>query len=77
MSEKRFRIHKHVNIMSPHVIRFEQEKKKLRRSPNETALTNIVEARMKIIRDALPNRIISFLTMCCPTKAAIVATRMK
>lgn len=45
--------------------------------PNETALTNIVEARIKMIRDALPNKMISFLTMCCPTKAAIVATRTK
>jgi len=49
----------------------------MRCSPNETALANIVEARIKIIRDALPNTMISFLTMCCPTKAAITATTVK
>jgi len=49
----------------------------MRFSPNETALINIVEARMKIIRDALPKRMIIFLTMCCPTTAAMTATRVK
>lgn len=37
----------------------------------------IVDARMKIIRDALPNIAIIFLTRCWPTKAANVATAMK
>lgn len=46
-------------------------------SPNEIALTKMVKARMKMIRDALPNIMISFLTTCCPTKAAIVATITK
>ena len=45
--------------------------------PNETALTKIVKDRMKIIMDALPKIIISFLTACCPTMAATVATEMK
>ena len=46
-------------------------------SPSETALTKIVKAKMKIMRDALPKTSISFLTTCCPTKAAIVATATK
>ena len=46
-------------------------------SPKEIALTNIVKARMKMIRDALPHMIMIFLTMCCPTKAAMVATAVK
>lgn len=45
--------------------------------PTNIALTNIVDARMKMIRDALPNILISFLTTCCPTTAAIVATVKK
>lgn len=45
--------------------------------PNEMALTKIVEARMKIMRDALPSMLISFLTACWPIKAATVATATK
>lgn len=45
--------------------------------PSETALTKIVKAKMKMIRDALPIMMISFLTICCPTHAAIVATTTK
>lgn len=51
--------------------------KEKKNSPSEIALTNIVKARMKMISDALPNNIISLLTICCPTKAAIVATATK
>jgi hypothetical protein len=32
---------------------------------------------MKMIIDALPNKAISFLTKCCPTSAATVATVTK
>lgn len=32
---------------------------------------------MKMMSDALPNKIISFLTTCCPMKAAMVATATK
>jgi hypothetical protein len=46
-------------------------------SPSEIALINIVKAIIKMIIDALPNKMINFLTTCCPTKAAIVATTMK
>lgn len=46
-------------------------------SPREIALTNIVKARMNMIREALPSRMIIFLTICCPTTAAIVATITK
>lgn len=52
-------------------------REKCRALPSVIALTKMVEARIKMIRDALPNRRISFLTTCCPTKAAIVATRVK
>lgn len=45
--------------------------------PSEIALIKIVKARMKMIRDALPNMLISLLTACCPTKAATVATETK
>lgn len=45
--------------------------------PSEIALTNIVKARMKMINDALPNKMISLLTMCWPMKAATVATATK
>lgn len=45
--------------------------------PSEIALIKIVKARMKMIRDALPNMLISLLTTCCPIKAAIVATKTK
>ena len=30
-----------------------------------------------MISDALPNKMINFLTTCCPMKAAIVATAAK
>ena len=43
--------------------------------PNDMALMKIMEARMKMIRDALPNILIIFLTTCCPTSATIVATK--
>lgn len=33
-----------------------------------------MDARMKMMRDARPRTVISLLTTCCPTKAAIVAT---
>lgn len=45
--------------------------------PSEIALTKIVKARMKMIKDALPNIVISFLTACCPVNAAKVATATK
>nr|GMC46641.1 Os08g0389733 [Ipomoea batatas]GMC77883.1 Os08g0389733 [Ipomoea batatas]GME09563.1 Os08g0389733 [Ipomoea batatas] len=45
--------------------------------PSEIALTKIVNARMKMINDALPNTAINLLTTCCPIKAAIVATAVK
>lgn len=45
--------------------------------PSEIALTKIVEARMKMISDALPSIIIILLTTCCPIKAATVATATK
>lgn len=51
--------------------------KKMDCSPSEIALTNIVEAKMKMIKDALPSTIINFLTTCCPIKAATVATSIK
>jgi hypothetical protein len=37
----------------------------------------MVDARMKMIRDALPNTMINLLTICCPMKAANVATATK
>jgi hypothetical protein len=37
----------------------------------------MVKARVKMISDALPNMLISFLITCCPTKAATVATAKK
>lgn len=46
-------------------------------SPSEIALTKIVNARMKMINDALPNTVINLLTACCPIKAATVATAVK
>lgn len=46
-------------------------------SPSEIALTNMVKARMKMMSDALPNIMINLLTMCCPIKAANVATATK
>jgi hypothetical protein len=46
-------------------------------SPNDIVLTNIVPARMKMISDALPNMAITFVTTCCPTRAAMVATPKK
>lgn len=45
--------------------------------PSEIALTKIVKARMKMMRDALPSIMINFLTTCCPIKAATVATATK
>lgn len=45
--------------------------------PSETALTKIVKAKMKMINDALPSRLTIFLTTCCPTNAANVATTTK
>lgn len=45
--------------------------------PNETALTKIVKAKMKIIRDALPIQIINLFTTCWPIMAAIAATITK
>lgn len=49
----------------------------MRSIPSDNALTKIVKDRVKMIIDALPNMLISFLTTCCPTKAAIVATAKK
>lgn len=46
-------------------------------SPNEIALMNMVDAKIKMIRDALPSIVMILLTTCCPTNAAIVATKMK
>lgn len=45
--------------------------------PKLIALTKIVNARMKMIIDALPTTAIIFLTTCWPVKAAIVATNTK
>jgi len=45
--------------------------------PSDIPLTKTVSARMKIIRDVLPNIAITFLTKCCPTSAAAVATATK
>lgn len=42
--------------------------------PSDIALIKIMDARMKIMRDARPRAAMSLLTTCCPTKAAIVAT---
>lgn len=42
--------------------------------PSDIALTKIVAERMKIIIDALPNILITFLTTCCPTRAEKLAT---
>lgn len=42
--------------------------------PSEIALTKIVNAKMKIIREALPMMAINLLTRTCPAKAANVAT---
>ncbi len=36
-----------------------------------------MKARIKMISDALPNKMINFLTICCPMKAANVATAEK
>lgn len=46
-------------------------------SPKEIALMNMVDANIKMIRDALPSILMIRLTTCCPTNAAIVATQMK
>lgn len=42
--------------------------------PSDIALIKIMDARMKMMRDALPMTAINLLTTCCPTKAATVAT---
>lgn len=41
------------------------------------ALTKMVKASMKMMREALPKTMISFLTTFCPTRAATVATMTK
>lgn len=41
------------------------------------ALTKIVNAKIKMIREALPIIAINLLTRICPTKAANVATATK
>ncbi|BAH94283.1 Os08g0389733 [Oryza sativa Japonica Group] len=45
--------------------------------PSEIALMKIMKDRMKIMSDARPNQLISFLTMCCPIIAAKKATTVK
>lgn len=45
--------------------------------PSDIALTKIVKARMKIIKDARPRMAIILLTTCWPVKAATVATAIK
>lgn len=45
--------------------------------PSDIPLTKTVRERMKIINDVLPSIAISFLTKCCPTSAAAVATATK
>ena len=45
--------------------------------PSVIALMRIVEARIKMIMDALPSSFINFLTTCWPAKAANVATSTK
>lgn len=42
--------------------------------PSDIALTKIMDARMKMMRDARPRAAINLLTTCCPTKAESVAT---
>lgn len=46
-------------------------------TPNDIALTKIVAARMKMINDALPRKAITFVTTCCPARAAMTATPKK
>lgn len=45
--------------------------------PNEIALINMMDARMNMIRDVRPRKIINLLTKCCPAEAAIVTTTTK
>jgi hypothetical protein len=45
--------------------------------PRVRALTKIIDAKMKMMRDARPNQAISFLTQCCPVMAATNATPVK
>jgi hypothetical protein len=45
--------------------------------PSDIALMKIVEARMKMINDALPSIAITFRTRCWPTRAAMAATATK
>lgn len=45
--------------------------------PSVNALINIIEDKMKIIKDALPSMLITFPTTCCPTSAEQVATAAK
>jgi hypothetical protein len=45
--------------------------------PREIALTNIMKANMKMMSDARPNQLISFLTTCWPIMAAKNATTTK
>jgi len=44
---------------------------------SQIALTKIVKDRMKMMSDALPSKLISFLATDCPKKAATVATATK
>ena len=45
--------------------------------PRVRALTKIMDAKMKMMRDARPSQAISFLTKCCPVMAATNATPVK
>jgi hypothetical protein len=45
--------------------------------PREIALTKIMKANMKMMRDARPNQLINLLTTCWPMIAAMNATMMK
>lgn len=45
--------------------------------PSVSALTKIMDARMKMMSDARPSHAISFLTQCCPVMAATNATPVK
>lgn len=45
--------------------------------PSVSALTKIMDARMKMMSDERPSHAISFLTQCCPVMAATNATPVK
>lgn len=45
--------------------------------PRLIELTKMVRASMKMIIDALPRSAMARLTTCCPTNAAMVATKTK